>query len=290
MVMSGMENHLPLSRLDPKLSDDQRNDWAIGLAAIAIKAARAILAIEQNMPIHSIKTDGSPVTVADQAAEDIILGELAQEVPWLSVIAEEQAAAGVNVSADRIFALVDPLDGTKEFLSRNGEYSVNIALIRDGKPVAGVIVAPALGKIWLGGQNAFAADLVTSGGAISELDPDQLRPIHCRNAPEAITVVSSRSHPSEETERFLDAYRIGEQSVAGSSLKFCAIAEGRADLYPRFGPTMEWDTAAGHAILVAAGGNLCQPSGADFLYGKKGSSWRNGHFIAYGDPRLHPSE
>lgn len=278
-----MMNHLPLRDLDPALPDTQRDAWAFGLASIAVAAGQAILDIEATRPASTTKADGSPVTLADQAAEDLILIHLSQAVPWLPVIAEEQAAQGATPEAGRIFALVDPLDGTKEFISGNGEYTVNIALVRDHQPVVGVIHAPALGAIWLGGKTAYAGDI-----RHGLFDPATLRPIHCRTAPEQITVVSSRSHPSAQTEAFLQVHAIAARSQAGSSLKFCTIAEGKADLYPRFGPTMEWDTAAGHAILQAAGGGLCQPSGDGFLYGKMGNNWRNGHFIAYGDPRLRP--
>ena len=272
-----------LSSLDPALPDHQRDAWAFGLAELAVSAGQLILEIEKTHPGSTSKADGSPVTLADQASETLIVGELAKRVPWLTVIAEEQAAAGLNGAAGRIFALVDPLDGTKEFISRNGEYTVNIALIRDHQPVVGVIYAPATGKIWLGGRTAWHGSL-PAGLFV----PEALQPILCRTAPEGLTVVSSRSHPSPEAENFLQAYAVADRSVAGSSLKFCTIAEGRADLYPRFSPTMEWDTAAGHAILMAAGGGLCQPDGSDFCYGLKQHSWLNGPFIAYGDARLRP--
>jgi 3'(2'), 5'-bisphosphate nucleotidase len=279
-----MNANADLSCLAPDLPDDQRDDWALGLGALAVAAGQVILEIEKTSPASTSKADGSPVTLADQASEALIIGELAKQVPWLTVIAEEQAAAGLNGAAGRIFALVDPLDGTKEFISRNGEYTVNIALIRDHQPVVGVIYAPATGKLWLGGRTALQGTM--RDGVFAQTD---LQPIHCRTAPAGLTVVSSRSHPSPEVESFLQNHTIAGRSVAGSSLKFCTIAEGRADLYPRFSPTMEWDTAAGHAILLAAGGGLCQPDGSDFLYGLKQDSWLNGPFIAYGDGRLRPS-
>ena len=279
-----MHTRSDLSILDPNLPDNQRDDWAMGLAELAIAAGQVILDIEKTHPASTSKADGSPVTLADQASEALIVGELAQQVPWLTVIAEEQAAAGLNGAAGRIFALVDPLDGTKEFISRNGEYTVNIALIRDHQPVVGVIYAPALGTIWLGGRTALQGTV--RDGVFEQA---ALQPIHCRTAPEGLTVVSSRSHPSPEVEDFLQDYAIAGRSVAGSSLKFCTIAEGRADLYPRFSPTMEWDTAAGHAIVHAAGGGLCNPDGSDFLYGLKQHSWLNGSFIAFGDAGLRPS-
>lgn len=279
-----MSQYSDLSCLDPNLPLNQHDAWAFGLAGLAVAAGNLILEIEKTHPASTAKADGSPVTLADQASETYIIGELARQAPWLTVIAEEQAAAGLNGVAGHIFALVDPLDGTKEFISRNGEYTVNIALIRDHRPVVGVIYAPALGRIWLGGRTAWQGTV--DHGVLSQ---EALQPIHCRTATDRLTAVSSRSHPSPEVEKFLQNYPVSERSVAGSSLKFCTIAEGRADLYPRFTPTMEWDTAAGHAILLAAGGGLCQPDGTDFLYGFQQENWLNGPFIAYGDARLRPS-
>ncbi len=221
----------------------------------------------------TFKTDGSPVTAADQAAEDIILPALQALTPDIPVISEEAAAKGLapTVTAST-FWLVDPLDGTKEFLNGNGEFTVNIALIDDGRPVLGVVVAPALGQTYGGGApgTAFRAD------AAGER-PIAIRPI----PPEGETVVGSRSHADAAAmERFLAGRKVAAFRAAGSSLKLCLIAAGEADLYPRFGTTMEWDIAAGHAVLCAAGGELRGLDGAPFRYGKPG--YRNPHFVAYG--------
>ena len=220
-----------------------------------------------------LKSDGSPVTAADQAAEDIILAALADLTPEIPVIAEEAMAKGQapDVVGHR-FWLVDPLDGTREFLSGNGEFTVNIALIEDGQPILGVVVAPALGQSY-GGHGPGTATIA---------DADGERPIQVRAVPaEGETVVGSRSHgDAEAMERFLGHRKVAAFRAAGSSLKLCLIARGEADLYPRFGPTMEWDVAAGHAVLLAAGGQVLTAEGGAFLYGKPG--YRNEPFIASG--------
>ena len=220
-----------------------------------------------------LKTDGSPVTAADQAAEDIILAALADLTPEIPVIAEEATAKGLvpEVAGGR-FWLVDPLDGTREFLSGNGEFTVNIALIEEGRPALGVVVVPALGQRY-GGYGPGTATLA---------DADGERPIRVRPVPaEGETVVGSRSHGDPVAmERFLAGRRVAAFRAAGSSLKLCLIARGEADVYPRFGPTMEWDIAAGHAVLAAAGGQVLTLEGGPFLYGKP--DHRNGPFIAFG--------
>jgi 3'(2'), 5'-bisphosphate nucleotidase len=221
----------------------------------------------------TLKTDGSPVTAADQAAEDIILAGLAELTPDIPVIAEEATAKGLAPEvAGRRFWLVDPLDGTREFLSGNGEFTVNIALIEDGRPILGVVVAPALGQSY-GGSGLGTAFLADAAGE---------RPIRVRAIPtEGETVVGSRSHGDPVAmERFLAGRRVAGFRPAGSSVKLCLIAQGEADLYPRFGPTMEWDIAAGHAVLCAAGGSVTTLEGGPFRYGKPG--YRNGHFVASG--------
>jgi 3'(2'), 5'-bisphosphate nucleotidase len=218
------------------------------------------------------KADASPVTVADEAAEAVILAGLAELTPEIPVVAEETVAGGhVPELGHQLFWLVDPLDGTKEFLSRNGEFTVNIALIEGREPVLGVVLAPVLGKVWWGARGHGA--MARNGG--------QARGIAARAWPASGAVaVASRSHSDAETETFLDEVGVAERISAGSSLKFCLVAEGRADIYPRFGPTMEWDTAAGHAVLSAAGGRVTTREGAPFLYRKPG--FRNPGFIARG--------
>ena len=171
----------------------------------------------------------------------------------------------------RSFFLVDPLDGTREFVNRNGEFTVNIALVVDSKPRLGVVHLPVLGETYWCDASTRAWRRRNKG------EPERIR---CREAPEALVVIASRSHRNARTEAFLEDYRVGEIISAGSSLKLCRIAEGRADLYPRLGRTMEWDIAAGHAVLQAAGGSVRTLDGAPLRYGKPG--FDNPHFIARG--------
>ncbi len=252
------------------------------LAAIAAEAGTRILAIRARPHDITAKADGSPLTEADLAAEEIIAAGLAQAAPGIPVVSEE-AADRPAPPASGPFLLVDPLDGTREFLGPSGEFTVNIALIEGGAPVAGVVYAPALGRIWIGigGLGAQAADL-PPGACFA---PEACRPIQARPCPATgWTAVASRSHLDPETEAFLSRLPIGARRSIGSSLKFCLVAEGEADVYPRFGPTMEWDTAAGQAVLEAAGGRVETPEGAPFRYGKAGQGWRNGAFVAWGAP------
>lgn len=217
------------------------------------------------------KADGSPVTAADQAAEDIILPALRHLTPDIPVVSEEEASKGLSpdVTGTR-FWLVDPLDGTKEFLNGNGEFTVNIALIEHGVPVLGVVVVPALGETYAGAE---------PGSAVLQ-DAAGERRIAVRATPsDGLTVVGSRSHgDAAAMEAFLGGRKVAAFRAAGSSLKLCLIARGDADLYPRLGTTMEWDIAAGHAVLRAAGGRVRTLDGDDFRYGKP--EYRNPHFAA----------
>jgi 3'(2'), 5'-bisphosphate nucleotidase len=245
----------------------------LALAALAEAAGRAIMEIYHSDFATETKADASPVTAADKRAEDIILAGLARLYPHIPVIAEEAAAAGRIPAAGSAFFLVDPLDGTREFISRNGEFTVNIGLIRNGVPVLGVIFAPALSEMFLGavGNGAFF-----KGAAEAAYAPIKARAVPARG----LEILASRSHLDAETKAFINAAKPANLVNAGSSLKFCRIAQGQADLYPRFGRTMEWDTAAGHAILSAAGGNVAKPDGSPFTYGK--TDFANGAFVARG--------
>jgi 3'(2'), 5'-bisphosphate nucleotidase len=230
------------------------------------------------------KEDQSPVTAADEAAERLILPVLEALLPGVPIVAEEAMATGHAPDIGgpdnprHRFWLVDPLDGTKEFLSGNGEFTVNIALVESGRPVLGVVHLPVLNETYSGAL-AFgdrpARATVQRGDA-----PPQ--PIAARRCPASgAVVVASRSHRNKEAlEAFLATQQVAEQRIAGSSLKFCLIAEGVADLYPRFGRTMEWDTAAGHAVLAAAGGSVVTLDGQELRYGKP--DFANPHFIARG--------
>ena len=222
------------------------------------------------------KADKSPVTEADRECEALILAALKKVEPDTPVLAEESAADGkIPELGDRFF-LVDPLDGTKEFINRTGEFTVNIALIEKGTPVAGVVYAPAINRLFYG-----AKDL---GAFVEDSGPGSARPIAARKpAADGLSVVASRSHRSPETDSYLERYQVSEFTAAGSSLKFCLVAAGEADLYPRLGRTMEWDTGAGQAVLEAAGGSvLVKDTGEPLVYGKKEREFDNPHFIAWG--------
>jgi 3'(2'),5'-bisphosphate nucleotidase len=204
-------------------------------------------------------------------------------LPHLPVLAEEAASRGETTVLKAAFILVDPVDGTREFLSRNGEFTVNIGLIVDAAPVAGVVYAPALEHLWIGGAAASTCT-IAPGAPLPPLE--KRRRIHARPVPEqGLTALVSRSHANPATEAFLAKLPVIERIEAGSSLKFCKVAEGLADVYPRFGPTMEWDTAAGDAVLRAAGGLVFDATGRPLRYGKTEAEFRNGPFVAWGDPK-----
>jgi 3'(2'), 5'-bisphosphate nucleotidase len=222
------------------------------------------------------KDDGSPVTIADQKAEDLIEAALRDITPDVLIVGEEAASDGYrpDLSKHEYFWLVDPLDGTKEFISGSGDYTVNIALIQNNKPVLGVVYAPVHGELYAAcGQ----------GTAIRWMeDSDKERHISVRPVPnEGLTIVSSKSHgKGEKLDSFLAHYKIKKQIQRGSSLKMCSIAAGRADMYPRFGLTCEWDTAAAHAILNAAGGIITDIQGRELTYGGADPKFLNPEFIA----------
>jgi 3'(2'), 5'-bisphosphate nucleotidase len=240
--------------------------------AIARSAGEQVLEVYEQGCTVERKEDGSPVTEADRRAQELICTRLRDLTPRIPIVAEEgNEDAPANGSIGSEFWLVDPLDGTKEFVGRNGEFTVNVALVKDGTPVLGVVLAPALERL-------FAA---AAGAAVAE-DGDGRRPLAARTTPaEGATLVSSRSHCDPEAlARFTAGRKIERSITAGSSLKFCLVAAGEADLYPRFGRTMEWDTAAGDAILRAAGGQVTDLDGHPLRYGKPG--FENPSFVARG--------
>lgn len=257
----------------------QPSPHVLKLLELAQLAARAIMAIYATDFAARNKSDNSPVTQADEKAEAIILAGLKQYWPEIPVIAEEAAAAGHMPECKNQFFLVDPLDGTKEFVSRNGEFTVNIALIENGQPILGVVYAPAIQLIYWGEAGV--------GSAKAALKPEddlliaQWQKIKIRSLPQdGATVLASRSHRDTETDAYLATLKVKQIIGAGSSLKFCTIAAGAADIYPRFGRTMQWDTAAGHAILAAAGGKVNQADGTPLIYGKRMHGFDNPAFIA----------
>ena len=252
------------------------------LTDIAISAGQVIMKIYAQEVNVELKGDNSPVTQADVEAEEVILKKLTEYDPHTPVIAEEAVAGGKEPKASPRFYLVDPLDGTKEFISRNGEFTVNIAIIEDGNPVAGVIFAPAIGRLFCGSSGTGSEH----GAWQAEFSVgDDQNKINWRefNTPalpaENVIAVASRSHRDSETESWLAEKQISEIVGAGSSLKFCLVATGEAHLYPRFGRTMEWDTAAGHAIVVAAGGKVITLDGVPLKYGKEARGFDNPAFF-----------
>lgn len=256
-----------------------KDQLALAFAEICLEAAIPVMDVYASDFTPEQKADRSPVTEADRRAEAIILERLADILPDVPVLAEESFEEGVRPQVGDRFLLVDPVDGTKEFIRKNGEFTINIALVEDGVPVAGCVFAPALDRIFIGAESALAGAAAPG----SNLADAELTPISVRITPAVgKTAVMSRSHADEETRRFAEDQGVTETVSAGSSLKFCRVAEGVADLYPRFGPTMEWDTGAGHAVLAAAGGRVTRPDGSPFTYGKVEDGYRNGPFVAWG--------
>ncbi|HEY2071238.1 MAG TPA: 3'(2'),5'-bisphosphate nucleotidase CysQ [Rhizomicrobium sp.] len=256
--------------------------FAQSLALIAARAGDILLRHYAQATIDTRqKADHSPVTAADEEAETFILAELAKLEPGVAVIAEEEAAAGRIQTIGARFFLVDPLDGTKEFINRNGEFTVNIAEIENGKPIRGVVYAPAKERLFVGETPGGAVEIALAPNATPDFA--LARPIHVRTAPaDGMIAVASRSHRDSKTDEYLAHYRVKDFVTAGSSLKFCLVAAGEADIYPRHGRTMEWDTAAGHAVLLAAGGTMTTLDGKPFLYGKTEDKFANPFFVAKG--------
>src|SRR5215472_15583235 len=258
----------------------EQDELAVEFGKIACEAGAAIMAIPAGALGAERKPDGTPVSRADIEAERLIRARLYAILADVVLIAEESFEPGHPNPAPNRFLLVDPLDGTREFLSGHTDFTVNIALIDAGRPVAGAIFAPALGHLYLGGASAHRAAL-EAGGAFP--GADRLTAIEASAVPDAgLRAVASRSHLDAATGQFLRERGIKSVRRAGSSLKFCFVACGEADVYPRLAPTMEWDAAAGHAILRAAGGCVVGPNGSPLRYGKSDAGFRNAGFIAWG--------
>ncbi|CUA89537.1 3'-Phosphoadenosine 5'-phosphosulfate (PAPS) 3'-phosphatase [Chelatococcus sambhunathii] len=257
---------------------------ALTLAAIAHGAGARILESRAQGFATRTKDDGSPCSDADIAAETFISGALARAFPHVSVISEESADAAAPLGEGQAFFLVDPLDGTRDFVAGGSEFTVNIAAVVAGRPIAGVIHTPADGRFWIGGAAAYATTAPAGGPPPAR---HNLRPIRTRPASrEGLTALASARHGDPETDRFLAALAPRERRSASSALKFCLIAAGEADVYPRFGRTMQWDVAAGDALVSAAGGLVTTPDGVRLTYGDTTGGFANGPFIAWGDPAL----
>lgn len=246
-----------------------------GMIALALDAGRVILEFYEGGADVTLKPDASPVTSADLAAEAIILAGLEALAPEIPVIAEEAVARGAIPKASRQFFLVDPLDGTKEFISRNGEFTVNIALIDGHDAVLGVVHVPVTDTTYTGVRNV---------GATRQTGRESAVAIHTsRPAATPLRIVGSRSHRDAVLDRYLPRLEPYQLVAVGSSIKFCLVAEGSADFYPRFGPTSEWDTAAAQAVVEAAGGRVIQTDGQRLRYNTK-AEVLNPHFLVSGDP------
>ena len=247
------------------------------VSAIARKASEVVMRIYQGRPTVSRKADASPVTEADHASEAVILEGLRRLTPDMPIISEEEVEKkGIRFDFERPpqhYWLVDPIDGTKEFVAKRGEFTINIGLVEDGKPVLGVLHAPVSG-------NTYAA--VGAGSATVQRGQGPVERIQVRHPPRSgIVALASRSHGDNEgTSALLEDHNVAERRLMGSAIKFALIAEGVGDLYPRLGPTMEWDTCAGQAILEAAGGSVMTLSGKPLRYGKRG--FLNSDFVARG--------
>ena len=251
------------------------------MAQIAHMAGEIIMRHYEAGTEARTKADQSPVTDADEEAEAFILSSLKQHFPGITIIAEEEASAGRLPRVGNRFFLVDPLDGTREFINRNGEFTVNIAEIDDAIAVRGVVYAPAQNRLFAGETPGGAFEIDTIVNTLPDLG--RMKPIAVRKAPtDGLVAVASRSHRDQKTDEYLAHYPVKDFITAGSSLKFCLVATGEADIYPRHGRTMEWDTAAGHAVLLAAGGSVKQLDGRPFVYGKEAEEFANPYFVARG--------
>ena len=257
------------------------------LTALAAQAGAAILEVDRSRMTVDGKSDGSPVTEADLAADHVIGEGLARLFPGIPSLSEERLHLACPPYAGSLF-LIDPLDGTKEFVAGRGEFTVNIALVVDGTPLLGIVGAPALGLIWRGLVGRGAERLTVA----PDLDITSATAIRTRTAPAhgaAWTAAVSRSHGDARTEAFIAGRPGAERHEFGSALKFCRVAEGAADIYPRLAPTCEWDVAAGHAVVVAAGGHVCDSAGRPVRFGGSRADFIVPEFIAWGDRRAAPA-
>ena len=254
------------------------------LLPAVLEAGRVEMAYyHAGVDVHS-KADASPVTAADQEAEIILIRALAAAAPSITVVAEESSAVGHVAQIGSSFFLVDPLDGTKEFIKKNGDFTINVGLVTNGRPVYGLVYAPAMDQLYVTiGPGHAVETRIAPSSTVRSLNECQMTRLHTRTPPAGgLTALESRSHRSAATEDFLKSLPVSEVRAAGSSIKFCLIARGEADLYPRIGPTCEWDTAAAHAVLEAAGGTVLQVDGNPLAYGKAADKYLNPHFVAWG--------
>ncbi len=255
------------------------------LTEIVARAAAAVLAKPFSSVERRLKDDQSPVTAADEAAEAVIVDGVSRLLPGITVIAEESIGRAAGASLEPSFIVVDPLDGTREFLAGRDEFTVNVGIVTCGVPIAGIIAAPARGLLWRGivGGTAERLHLRLGPGEAKVYGRSH---IHTRPAPQHLTVATSRSHLDEQTEDFLARLPLAKRFPCGSSVKFCYLAQGEADVYPRLSPTHEWDIAAGCAILTAAGGSVLSSQRLPLKFGRMTEKFLIPGFIALGDPAI----
>jgi 3'(2'), 5'-bisphosphate nucleotidase len=266
-----------------EITPQQADRHLDALTKIVARAAAATLATPFSSVERRIKDDQSPVTAADEASEAVIVEGVSHLLPGIAVIAEESVDRAAAVRLNPSFVLVDPLDGTKEFLAGRDEFTVNIAIVTHGVPIAGIIAAPAQRLLWRGvvGGKAERLQLRLSAATAEAYDRSVIR---TRPAPERLIAATSRSHLDQATEAFLARLSVAKRFPCGSSVKFCYLAQGQADVYPRLAPTHEWDIAAGCAILAAAGGAVADPKGGQLQFGRQPEKFLVPGFIAWGDP------
>lgn len=261
----------------------ERSRLLTGIIAAAAEAGTKIREMAAHGIVARSKADSSPVTDADEAAEAIIGRHLDALLPGVPMIGEEAVAGGSKTKPGSTFFLVDPIDGTREFVAKRPEYTVNIGLLVEGTPLLGVIYAPALGELYAGGAAGAFRLALSPGQDPGEVTPE---PIAVRMPPPRRTAVVSHSHLDSATTAWLRRHGIEDTVKAGSSIKFCRVAEGKADVYPRLAPVSEWDIAAGHAILMAAGGAVRSPEGMPLHYGKRKDDYEVKSFIAFGGGKI----
>ena len=283
-----MDGELQTVARGHEITPQRAAEFIDSLTDIVARAAAATLATSFSTVARRIKTDLSPVTAADEASEAIIIDGLSRLLPGVAVVAEESVSRNPPAHVEPSFAIVDPLDGTKEFLAGRDEFTVNLGIVTHGVPIAGIIAAPAQGLLWRGVVGGSAERLHLRLGA-GQAEAYGASVVHARRISGRVTIATSRSHLDEQTEDFLARMPVGKRYLCGSSVKFCHLAQGDADIYPRLSPTHEWDIAAGCAILVAAGGAVTAPGGGELRFGNKANKFLVPGFIAWGDPALAAS-
>lgn len=266
----------PKLPLDPRALDE--------LTTLVSKAAAVVKRFQGGTVDRRLKSDRSPVTAADEASQAVILDGLGKILPGVPVVSEEADKPDRTSALPSLFLLVDPLDGTREFIAGRDEFTVNVAIVADGVPAWGLIAAPLLDQVWRGGAGFGAERLDLEAGA--DVTASRYRSaIRTRRMPECDMVIAvSRSHLDTQTQLFIKRFPAVKSVALGSSLKFCRIAEGSVDLYPRLAPTCEWDIAAGHAIVSGAGGAVVEPAGGALVYGQCARDFHVPAFVALGDP------